>query len=595
SGRPQPKIIDFGIAKALARNLADGLHTTETSLLVGTPEYMSPEQADLLTADIDTRSDVYSLGILLYELLVGRLPFASDELRAQGLDELRRTIREVDPATPSAKLATLGATAVAVAENRGTEPATLARSLRGDLDAIVMKALEKERARRYRSPAELADDLGRYLSDEPVLARPPTLAYRLRKYSRRHRAVVLVAGGAATLLLAFTAALAIEIRSVSRERDRANRETEVTARALDFMVDMFKVSDPHESRGATITARAILDRASVQIAAELALDPEVRARLLATMARVYDQLGLEQSALPLAEQAVATLLRVHGPTSRDTLHSQCELAMIERELGRSGDAEKRLREVAATQRRTLGPDDPDTLTSEYQLAVSLDEQGRLAEAEAGFRDVVVARRRVLGDSDPSTLMAMNALAVSLSRQQMHDEAEGLLREVYEIQRRLFGPDHPAALATLHNLGSSLDRSKHFAEAETVNREVVATSRRVYGPENPETFGAMNNLAFSLTGLHRQAEAEQIMLDVLAAQRRTLPPDHPSTALTLYSLACLSALQGRRADALAYLRESLDHGMSGRIAKGIADDPDFARLHGDPAFDALAAEGRARTK
>lgn len=594
SGRPQPKIIDFGIAKALEPNLADGPGTTEAGALVGTPEYMSPEQADRST-DVDTRSDVYSLGVVMYELLVGALPFSSDELRGQGLDELRRKIREVDPPAPSARIAALGASAASIAANRRTEPAGLARALRRDLDAIVMKALDKDRDRRYGSPAELADDLGRYLADEPVLARPAGLAYRLGKYARRHRTGVLVAAGAAALLLGFTIALAVEVRTVSYERDRASREAEVSARVLGFMVDMFKVSDPHESRGAPVTARAILDRATRQIGAGLARDPDVQARLMATMARVYIQLGLDQSALPLAEQAVAIQRRVRGPDDRDTLRSQCDLARIERALGRGAEAETLLREVIARQRRSLGPEDPDTLTSEYELGAALDQAGREAEAEAQLREVVAARRRVLGATDPATLMAMNSLAVTLSVQRRQDEAVRLLRDIHAIQRAQLGPDHPSTLAALHNLGSSLNRAKQYAEAEAINAEAAAISRRVFGPDNPETLGAMINQAASASGLHELARAGQILGDVLAAQRRTLPPDHPQTALTLFNLACLSALQGQHARALAYLRESLDHGMPGRIARTIADEPDLASLHGDAAFDALVAEGRARAR
>ena len=592
SGRPQPKIIDFGIAKALAHRLAPHGQTTEQGLLLGTPEYMSPEQADLTSGDIDTRSDVYSLGALLYELLAGALPFDSERLRARGLDELRRTIREIDPPPPSVRLAAL-ATADTVAAARASDPASLTRALRGDLDAIVMKALEKERGQRYGSAAELADDLQRYLADAPIRARPAHLGYRMRKYARRHRAGVAVAGAAAALLLGFTITLAVEVRQASRERDRANREAEVARRTLDFVVDMFKVSDPDRSRGKRITAREILDQSSAQIGRELVQEPEVQARLMSSIARVYDQLGLDDSALPLAERAVLTQLLVLGPEDRETLRSQTDLATIERELGAFASAEQQLRAVIAIQRRVLGADHPDTLTADYQLAAVLAQRGHPAEADRVLREVIAGRARLLGPSDRATLVAINALALTLSARGRHDEAEGLLREVYALQRVQVGADHPTAIAALHNLGSCLVRSRHFAEARIVNTEVVATSRRILGREHPETLGAMDNLAFALSGLHERAAAEQLMREVLAVKRRVLPVGHPQTALTLYNLACLLALQGQTAEALAYLRDSLDHGMPGRIAKGIADDPDLASLRGDVTFEALAARGRSR--
>ena len=275
-----PKIIDFGLAKAMAQRLTANTVITELGVLVGTPEYMSPEQTDLRVQDIDTRTDVYSLGVILYELLVGALPFDTRALRTAGLEAILRTIREETPPKPSTKVRLMGASSAVSAGKRNEEPRTLARRLQGDLDWITLKALEKDRGRRYATASEFAADLQRYLRNEAVVAGPASATYRLRKYAVRHRFGLGAAALVAILLIAFAATQTIQLRRIQRERDRANRVT-------DFMTQMFKVVDPNEARGNTITAREVLDKASRDIDAGLAQDPELQAQLLHTMGNVH--------------------------------------------------------------------------------------------------------------------------------------------------------------------------------------------------------------------------------------------------------------------------------------------------------------------
>jgi len=260
-GKPTPRIIDFGLAKAATPTSADESLLTRPGIFLGTPAYMSPEQADPSVQDIDTRTDVYSLGVVLYVLLTGVRPFDTDQ-KKQSVDVLLRKLREEDPPTPSSKVATDRDASSATAEARGTEPNHLVGLLRGDLDWITLKALEKDRTRRYGSPSDLADDIRRYLNHEPVVARPASAAYRAQKYVRRHRVAVAVAGGLVLLLAAFSILQAVQLRRTTRERDRANRERDRATRITDFMAGMFQVSDPNEARGNSVTAREILDRAS---------------------------------------------------------------------------------------------------------------------------------------------------------------------------------------------------------------------------------------------------------------------------------------------------------------------------------------------
>ena len=300
---PVPKIIDFGVAKATAQHLTERSVFTELGVLIGTPEYMSPEQAEMGGLDIDTRTDVYALGVLLYELLTGALPFDARDLRKAGIAEIQRIIREKVPARPSTRITQLGPASTEAAKNRHTEPRRLVSELRGDLDWITMRALEKDRTRRYQTANALATDVRCHLRNEPVMAGPPSTTYRARKFIRRHRLGVAGATTLVLLLAAFAAVMAVQVGRTARERNKAER-------LATFMVDLFKVSDPSQARGNTITAREILDKGSEKTRSELQDDPEVRAALTHTMGDVYSNLGLYKEAQSLFQDALETRQRV---------------------------------------------------------------------------------------------------------------------------------------------------------------------------------------------------------------------------------------------------------------------------------------------
>ena len=328
-GRPVPKVIDFGIAKALGQRLAGETLFTRAGALIGTPEYVSPEQALSSGDDIDTRTDVYSLGVVFYELLAGVRPL---ELNKISLSEFLKRLREDDPPKPSTRItARDDATSTEVARKRQTEPATLAKQLNGDLDAIALKALEKDRSRRYSTPIDFAADISRYLDNEPVSARAPSPTYRARKYVRRHRFAATAAAAAVALVIALAAAQAVELSRITRERDRANRIT-------DFMTRMFKVSDPSEARGNAVTAQEILDGSAKQIESGLAGEPEVQAQMLYVMANAYYGLGLLSNAESLARRAADIRRRVLGSNHRDTVESMHLLSQILNEEGRRAEA-----------------------------------------------------------------------------------------------------------------------------------------------------------------------------------------------------------------------------------------------------------------
>ncbi|MGI9071762.1 MAG: tetratricopeptide repeat protein [Bryobacteraceae bacterium] len=526
-GKPVPKIIDFGVAKAISHRLTHETFFTGIGTILGTPDYMSPEQASSAGEDIDTRADVYSLGIVLYELLVGALPF---DFRKLAFDEILRHLRQAEVTRPSTKLRTLHEQST-TAQNRRTEPAALIRQLRGDLDAITLKTLEKDRLRRYGAPSELAADISRYLRSEPVTARVPSVSYRARKYIRRHRAGVAVASALLLLLASFAITEAIQLRRTTRERDRADRIT-------DFMTRMFKVSNPSESLGNKVTAREILDRASKDIGSGLADDPALQAQMMDVMGTVYYNLGLYPQAESLFRRALQIHHKVFGPQHLKTAQSMNSLANTLDEEGHRADAAKLYAQALEIRRRVLGPEHPDTLKSINNLAITLVEQGRYREAEKLGRQVLDVRRRVLGPEHPDTLTSMDNLGDTLHSEGHHAEAEKLNREALEITRRVLGLENPATLRAMHHVANLLYDEGRYAEAEKLDREMLEIRRRVLGPDHPDTLDSLIALANTLSAEGRDPEAEKLDREAVDIQRRVLGPDHPETLLAMGNLAAI---------------------------------------------------------
>jgi eukaryotic-like serine/threonine-protein kinase len=546
-GTPVPRIIDFGVAKATAQGLTPDTMFTRAGSIVGTPGYMSPEQADSAGLDVDTRTDVYSLGVVLYELLVGTLPL---DFSSTPLDQVQRKLREEDAPRPSTKLRTLAEKSGITAQNRGADHPTLTRQLRGDLDAIALKALEKDRARRYATPTELAADIGRYLRNEPVQARPASAGYRARKYIRRHRVALGVAGIAVVLLIAFAVAQTIELRRTRRERDRADRVTE-------FMSSMFKVSEPSEARGNDIRAREILDKASTQIDSGLAKDPELQAQMMHIMGNVYLSLGLYSKAESLLTRAVEIRRRTLGAKNADTLKSMHDLAGVLLQESRYPEAEKLARETLNTRRQVFGSQHRDTLDSMTQTALVLNDEGRYPEAEKLHREALEVASRVLGPQDKLIRRIRQNLAIDLAYEGNYSEAEKVFRDVLENDRRILGSDHPDVLADMNNLAATLGHEGKYVEAEKWYRGSLEIKRRVFGPEHPQTLLSMGNLALDLWGEKRYAESEKLFRETLEIKRRRLGPEHRSTLVTMGNLAETLTSEGQYAEAQQLIQQTLE--------------------------------------
>jgi eukaryotic-like serine/threonine-protein kinase len=553
-GKPVPRIIDFGLAKATTSQAEGESLFTQLGHFVGTPGYMSPEQADPNVQDIDTRTDVYSLGVVLYVLLAGLQPFET-KLR-QPLDELLRKVREEEPPTPSDKVSAGRDTSTA--EARGTEPRQLVSLLRGDLDWITMKALEKDRARRYGAPSELAADIGRYLNLEPITARPASVGYRLRKYTRRHRVGVILAAGLVLLLAAFSILQAVQLRRITRERDRANRERDRATRITDFMTNMFKVSDPSQARGNSVPAREILDKASTDMGSGLAKDPEVQAQMMQVMASTYTNLGLYARAHELAKSAFDTRMARLGPNDPKTLESMSLLGWILDRQGHYDEAEKLERQALADERRVLGSDDPFTIDTMDQLSATVAARKDWDEAEKLAREALAASTRSLslGAESPEALESMKSLGVALWSQRRYDEAEQEYRHLLDIDQRVRGPDHPETLKAMFNLALVLNSEGWRTESERLTRDALASYQRVFGPEHQLTARVMESLADLLADEGRLTEAVKVQRQVLAICSRTLGPEHPDTLLAKYNLADWLSREGEIREAETLERETV---------------------------------------
>jgi eukaryotic-like serine/threonine-protein kinase len=555
-GKPVPRIIDFGLAKTTTPQLEGETLFTQMGHFVGTPGYISPEQADPDVKDIDTRTDVYSLGVILYVLLAGSQPFETEAREKLPFHELLRRLREEDPPAPSTKVSSNHQRSNATAWARGTEPKQLVGLLRGDLDWITMKALEKDRARRYGSPMELAADLQRYLSHEPVAARPASTRYRITKYVRRHRLAVTIAAVLILLFAAFSILQAVELRRIARERDRANSERDRATRITDFMTGMFKVSDPSEARGNSVTAREILDKASNDMPTGLAKDPEVQAQMMQVMATTYTNLGLYARAHELAESAYSTRLARLGANDPKTLESMSLLGWILDRQGHYEEAEKLERQALAEERRVLGADAPLTIETMDQLSDTVAARKDWDGAEKLTREALAASTRSLGAESPQALRSMKSLGVALWSERRYDEAEQEYRQLLVIDQRVRGADHPETLKAMSNLALVLNSEGRRAESERLTRDVLARYQRVLGPEHQITFRTMENLADLLADEGRLSEAVKLQREVVAISSRTLGPEHPDTLQAKYNLADWLSREGQIGEAETLERETV---------------------------------------
>jgi serine/threonine protein kinase/tetratricopeptide (TPR) repeat protein len=542
-----PKVIDFGLAKALGGQLTDATMMTNLGTVVGTLQYMSPEQAEVGRHDIDTRSDVYSLGAVFYELLTGSTPMDSGHLTKATYVEFLEHIRNEEAKPPSVRLRRSG-DLKSTAALRQCDAAQLLKLLDHELDWIVMKALDKDRERRYETVNGLVRDLQRYLEGVPVEAAPPSKAYRARKFVRRHRL------GFATAL-AFMAVLVAGVLVSTLLAVRASR-AEQEARAVNaFLQDdlLAQASASRQARPDTkpnphLEVRTALDRAAANIGGKFEKQPLVEASIRQTIGNTYTDLGLYANAQGQLERALELRNRLLGGKHPDTLVSMNRLARVYERQARYAQAEPLYETVLAAQRRVLGQDHPDTLLSINGLAAVYYGQGKLPQAEALFATLLDSRSRILGSENPETVLTMGNLAAVYHAQGKFAQAEPLYGKTLEIRRRISGEEHPETLKVMVNLAELFRDQRRYEPAEPLFTQALSIQSKVLGENHRDTIYTINSLAGLYGKLGKYPQSEVLYVRAQAAERDGIGESHPFALETMNGLADTYQIQGKYAQA-----------------------------------------------
>lgn len=570
-GRPLPVVIDFGIAKATSdQRLTEATLFTAFEMVVGTPAYMSPEQASLTSTEVDTRTDIYSLGVLLYELLAGSTPFDSGALLKTGLDEIRRVIREQEPQRPSARLNSLtSAELIAVAKHRKTDSARLIRAVRGDLDWIVMKALEKDRTRRYETANGLALDVKRFLSNETVSARPPGRLYRFQKMAQRNKLVFATAGIVTTLLVASLIVVSVLLareRQVRREADSDKVEAQQVTR---FLETTLQGVGPSVALGRDTTMlREMLDKTANRVG-DMTNQPAVEAELCDVIGNLYREVGNYQRAEDLLRTAVAIRRKVSGPESAETAASLNNLGRAYIVQNKLPEAEQADSEAYSIRQKIFGPDNADTATSLNDLSSVYRQEGKLKAAETMARAALAVRQKLSTGDSLDVADSLRNLCIILGDEGKWEESEDTARQVLEMRRKLLGPMDPAVAAAMDDLAWACGARGKQEEAQKLEQDALAMRLKLL-PENHPDLG----ISLYLTGdrlrqLNDLQSADSILRAAYSVQRKLLGADDPDVFYTLRSLGLALESEGKLADAEQADRQALDI----YLKQGDTENPD----------------------
>ncbi|MBL8764149.1 MAG: serine/threonine protein kinase, partial [Phycisphaerae bacterium] len=537
----QPKILDFGIARATDSDIQQTTLQTDIGQLIGTIPYMSPEQVSGDPNDLDTRSDVYALGVIAYEILAGRLPY---DLQRKMIHEAARIIREEDP----------------------TRLSSINRTLRGDVETIVAKALEKDKLRRYQSAESFASDIRRYLKHEPITARPASTWYQAARFARRNRGLVAGLAAAFLLLVAGLVGTSYGLRQAvaSRNAEALQRKTAEVQRdkaekIAEFMSDTLKGAGPSVARGRDITMlKEMMDAAAARIEnGDLKDAPEAELRLRATIGIAYRELAVYDAAQRMLEPAVSLARSTHAADDLTTAEAVANLGRLLQVRGDLARAEPLYRESLEMKKRLFPGDHPDVATGLNNLGDLLRARGDLAGAEPPLRKALEMYQRLFPGDHPNVAIGLGNLANLLQARGDLAGAEPLCRESLEMTKRLFSGDHPNVATGLNNLAGLLHARGDLAGAEPLFEQALQMQRRLFPGDSPEVATGLNNLALMYRARGDTAGAETLCRESLEMKRRLFQGDHPAVAASLSNLANILGDRGDLAGAEPLCRQSLE--------------------------------------
>lgn len=588
-GVPAVKIIDFGIAKAIAQRLTEKTLFTGFGQMIGTPIYMSPEQAEMSGLDVDTRSDIYSLGVLLYELLTGTTPLDAARLREAGYAEMQRLIREEEPQKPSTRLSSLGDSATILAGNRATDPKQLSRLLAGDLDWIVMTSLEKDRNRRYTTPGSFAEDIERYLRREAILARPPSALYRVKKFAQRHRVSVTAAIAVAVALLTGTTLAVWQAVVATRAKDTAlraasaesaakvaaeTREAETQA-ILNFVRTRILAAARPKGRGGLgtdVTLRAALEAALPFVQQNFAEQPLIQAQVRTTLGDSFYYLA-DQKGLALGVEQFKAAREIYSQHADEVniLHSMAGLANCYRGMSRYADALPVNQEIWARRKIILGQDHPDTLKSMSSVAGDLDVLGRPREAVVLYEQALEAQKTALGTGHLDTITTMYNLALCYEKLHRDPEVLTLRRQTLDLARANLGPSNHLTLRTMGGLADSYTRVGRHEEAQQLREDAVKVLREMYGPDHRDTLKGMFEVAAGLANLGKNEAALKLHQEAFKLQNEHLGAADSHTLLSMGAIARNLVALKRGGEALPVIDDCLRLGGGNPVIATLLPD------------------------